>query len=56
MIHMNAKNPDFIMLTESWINAHDRKNSEVSLNDYNVFVKCQLHKNGGSVLYEKKIV
>ncbi len=56
MIHASTKNPDFILLSESWINLRDKHQiAEVSLNGYNVFAKCRLHKAGGGVLlYAKK--
>ena len=45
IIHVNAENPDFIVLTESWINARDKPQVvEVSLNGYNVFEKCRTHQ------------
>ena len=51
MIHANAENPDFILLTESWLNTRDKHQiAEVSLKGYNVFAKCRLHKSGGGVL------
>ncbi len=51
MIHANTENPDFILLSESWINLRDKHQiAEVSPNEYNVFAKCRLHKAGGGVL------
>ncbi len=55
MIHDNTENPDFILLSESWISLHDKHQiAEVTLNGYNVFAKCRLHKTGGGVLLYAK--
>ncbi len=55
MIYVNSENPDFILLSESWINLRDKHQvAEVSLNGYNVFAKCRMHKAGGGVLLYAK--
>ncbi len=55
MIHANTENHDFILLSKSWINLRDKHQiAEVSLNGYNVFMKCRLHKAGGGVLLYAK--
>ena len=55
MIHANIENPDFIMITKSWLNTRDKYQlAETTLNGYNVFAKWRLHKNGGGVLLHVK--
>lgn len=51
MIYASTENPDFIMVTEFWLNTrHKHQLAEISLNGYNVLASRRLHKNGGGVL------
>lgn len=50
LIRAKAENLNFVMITESWLNVCDRHQiAETTLNGYNVFIKCCLHKNGGCI-------
>ncbi len=50
IIHVITENPDFILITETWLNMRDKYQlSEVAIKGYNAFAKCRLHKKKGGV-------
>ena len=55
LTHARTEKPDFIMITESWLNIRDKHLlAEVAIPGYNVFEKCRTEKNGGGVLIYAK--